>query len=139
MSVAVRRVAPAPLRAPLWVGLGGAALGVALVVRDPHTHGSWGFCPFLAVTGVPCPACGGLRATHDLLTGHLGAALSSNAYAVGTALLVVVAYASWLAAAARGRRVAWLARVPAAGPLWAVGLLAFGILRLLPQLSVLRP
>ena len=139
MTVAARRAAPAPLRAPLLAGAGGAALAAALVLRDPHQHGSWGLCPFLLVTGVPCPACGGLRATHDLLTGHLGAALSSNAYAVGTVVLVAVAYASWLAAALRGRRPGWVARVPVAGPVWALGLLAFGVLRLLPPLSVLRP
>lgn len=139
MSVATGSVAPAGVRAPLLVGAGGAALAAALVLRDPHQHGSWGLCPFLLVTGVPCPACGGLRATHDLLTGHVGAALSSNAYAVGTALLVAVAWASWLAAAARGRRPAWLARLTVAGPVWALGLLAFGALRLLPALSVLRP
>ncbi|MFC8500745.1 DUF2752 domain-containing protein [Pedococcus sp. NPDC057267] len=139
MSAAVGSVPPAGVRAPLLVGAGGAALAAALVLRDPHQHGSWGLCPFLLLTGVPCPACGGLRATHDLLTGHLGAALSSNAYAVATAFLVVAAWASWLAAAARGRRPAWAARLPVAGPVWALGLLAFGALRLLPALSVLRP
>ncbi|GAB3445639.1 DUF2752 domain-containing protein [Phycicoccus ginsengisoli] len=139
MSVAARSVAPPSLRAPLLVGLGGAALGAALVLHDPHTAGSWGFCPFLVLTGLPCPACGGLRATNDLLTGHVGAAVSSNAYAVGTAVLAAVAYATWLAAAVRGRPVAWVGRMSTIGPVWALGLLAFGVLRLLPQLSVLRP
>ena len=96
-------------------------------------------CPVLALTGVPCPACGGLRATHDLLTGDVPAALSSNAYAVLTIALAALAYAAWLAAAARGRRVTWLRRSSLVGGLWAGGLVVFGLLRLLPALSVLRP
>ena len=138
MSVAAIRL-PEQLRAPLLLGAAGALAAAALLVRDPHTAGSWPVCPILALTGVPCPACGGLRATHDLLTGHLSAALSSNAYAVVTVLLAGLAYAAWLAAAARGRQPGWLRRSSVVGGLWAGGLLAFGLLRLLPALSVLRP
>lgn len=138
MSVAAARL-PEPLRAPLLVGAAGAAAAAALLLRDPHTPGSWPVCPILAVTGVPCPACGGLRATHDLLTGHLVAALSSNAFAALTVLLAGLAYVTWLASAARGRRLTWLRRSSLVGGLWAGGLLAFGLLRLLPALSVLRP
>ncbi|KQU68521.1 DUF2752 domain-containing protein [Phycicoccus sp. Root101] len=138
MTVAASRL-PEPLRAPLLVGAGGLLTAAALLARDPHTAGSWPVCPILALTGVPCPACGGLRATHDLLTGHVVAALSSNAYAVLTVLLAAGAYVAWLAAAARGRPLTWLRRSSWVGGLWAVGLLAFGLLRLLPALSVLRP
>ena len=60
---------------------GSAALGL-LAVRDPHRSGSYGHCPFLALTGHPCPLCGGLRAVADLLHGNLLAALQSNALAV---------------------------------------------------------
>ena len=111
----------------------------AILLRDPHVAGSWPVCPFLTLTGLPCPACGGLRATQDLLTGHFTAALSSNAYAVLTVLLGCLAYVAWLASAARGRHPTWLRRSSAVGGLWAAGLLAFGLLRLLPGLSVLRP
>ena len=128
-----------PLRAPLLVGAAGVAAAAALLLRDPHTAGSWPVCPVLALTGVPCPACGGLRATHDLLTGDVPAALSSNAYAVLTIALAALAYAAWLAAAARGRRVTWLRSSSLVGALWAGGLVVFGLLRLLPALSVLRP
>lgn len=58
-------------------GLGLATL--ALRVRDPHRHGSWGFCPFKAMTGWDCPFCGGLRATNDLTHGDLGGAWHGNA------------------------------------------------------------
>ncbi|WP_395694626.1 DUF2752 domain-containing protein [Nocardioides sp.] len=58
--------------------IGGLALAtVALHVRDPHQHGSWGLCPSAAM-GIYCPGCGGLRAVNDLTRGDLGAAASSN-------------------------------------------------------------
>lgn len=37
-------------------------------------------CPFKALTGWNCPACGGLRMTHDLLHGDLAAAFVDNAF-----------------------------------------------------------
>ena len=58
--------------------IGGLALAtLALHLRDPHQHASWGLCPSAAL-GVYCPGCGGLRAVNDLTNGHVGAALSSN-------------------------------------------------------------
>ncbi len=53
---------------------------MTLALVDP-THGP-PVCPFKAVTGLDCPGCGGTRAAHQLLTGHLGAALSYNVLAV---------------------------------------------------------
>lgn len=129
----------APLRTPLLLGLGGAALAGALLLRDPHRSGSWGHCPLLLLTGWPCPACGGLRATRDLLTGDWVAALSSNAYVALTVVAVVVGYAAWLAAAFRGRRPSWAGRLPALVAWWGVGLAVFGLARYLPVLTALRP
>ena len=81
---------------PLAVGglLVGAAT-MALHVRDPHQHGSWGMCPLYAVTGIYCPGCGGLRAVNDLTNGNLRAALSSNVFVV---LLMPVVVGWWLSA-----------------------------------------
>jgi len=75
--------APPATRAGRMVGPVGtiAALTLttlALHLRDPHQHGSWGLCPLYATTGIYCPGCGGLRAVNDLTYGHVGAALSSN-------------------------------------------------------------
>ncbi|MFD4326363.1 DUF2752 domain-containing protein [Nocardioides sp. NPDC058538] len=70
-----------------------AALTVALAVRDPHEAGSWGLCPFLAMTGWQCPACGGLRAVNDLTHGDAFGALSSNLYFV---LLLPVFAGLWV-------------------------------------------
>ena len=60
------------------------AASVALHVRDPHQSGSYGFCPWLALTGTYCPGCGGLRAVNDLTHGDLVGAASSNLLLVGS-------------------------------------------------------
>ncbi|GAA0190231.1 hypothetical protein GCM10008944_02530 [Cytobacillus oceanisediminis] len=88
---------------PLWGGLAGAVVLGVVAVRDPHVPGAFGACPFLAATGLPCAGCGGLRATHDLLHGDVGAALAQNALAVGLVLLAAVAWTRWaVRAAGRG-------------------------------------
>ncbi len=72
------------VQAPVLVAVGLLAASVALHVRDPHRSGSWGFCPWLALTGTYCPGCGGLRAVNDLTHGDVVAAASSNLLLVGS-------------------------------------------------------
>ena len=89
--------------------LGTAAAGgagvAALVLRDPHSNGSWGVCPLLEVTGLYCPGCGSLRGLHDLVVGNIGEAVSHNAL-----LLPSLAWLLWWwfaqAAASTGRSMA---------------------------------
>jgi hypothetical protein len=120
------------LRAPTLVGASGVgALGL-LHLRDPHESGSYGFCPFLMVTGHPCPGCGGLRAMNDLTHGDVIGALSSNAMAVVLLAVMAVAGIVWFYRRWRGQPVPLLA---AKSPvLW--GLLAafavFGVFRWTP-------
>lgn len=63
---------------------GGALVGGALVyvgLGDPHKpHFVFPPCPFKLLTGWNCPACGGLRMTHDLLHGDLAAAVVDNVF-----------------------------------------------------------
>jgi Protein of unknown function (DUF2752) len=75
----------------------GALMGasVLLHVRDPHRSGSWGYCPWLALTGTYCPGCGGLRAVNDLTNGDVRAAASSNLLFVGSLPLVAGVYLRW--------------------------------------------
>lgn len=76
-----------------------AAVGVAalaLHVRDPHDHGSWGLCPFKALTGWDCPLCGGLRAVNDLGRGQLVDAAHSNLVFVASLPLVAALWFVWL-------------------------------------------
>lgn len=75
-----------------------AVLGASLLVhlRDPHQSGSWGFCPWLVLTGTYCPGCGGLRAVNDLTHGDLAAAASSNLLFVGSVPLLLFWWARWV-------------------------------------------
>jgi Protein of unknown function (DUF2752) len=65
-----------------WARLGGlaAVAGVTAYVGlvDPSRGGAYVVCPSQLFLGVDCPACGGLRGTHDLLHGDVGAALDHN-------------------------------------------------------------
>ena len=95
--------------APL-VTIGSLSLAtLALHVRDPHQDGSWGLCPFHALTGLYCPGCGGLRAVNDLTDGHVGAAFSSNVVVVALIPVVTVVLAVWAVDRWRGgsRHLPW--------------------------------
>ncbi len=127
------------LAGPGAVGLTATGLAVALVLRDPHVSGSWGYCPFLLLTGHPCPGCGGLRATNDLLHGDLSAALSANAYAVLSLVLLGALWAVWVVRRVRATTTALPLVSSRLGLWWLAGLCLFGLLRLLPGLSVLQP
>ncbi|MGN6299905.1 MAG: DUF2752 domain-containing protein, partial [Angustibacter sp.] len=118
-----------------------AAAGVAAVaVRDPHTPGAWGFCPFLRLTGRPCPFCGGLRAVNDVLHGDLLGAVHSNALVLLLVPLAGAAIVVWLGRRWRGRGdepVPWATRAVAVTSVVVVA--AFWLLRLLPALAWLTP
>lgn len=66
--------------------LGGATAGVVaalayLRVADPHDPAAlMPRCPTKRITGLDCPACGGLRLVHDLLHGDLRAAADDNLF-----------------------------------------------------------
>lgn len=79
--------------------LGAATLALAL--RDPHVHGSWGLCPSQAM-GIDCPGCGGLRAVNDLTHGRLLDAASSNLYLVLAMPVAVFLLARWALDSWRG-------------------------------------
>lgn len=104
---------------------GGGALAY-IGLRDPHTPG-FGFpaCPFHLLTGWNCPGCGGLRMTHDLLNGNLGAAVVDNVFLlVGLPLLAL-----WLI----GRRRAGRKLMPtAAVVLVIVAVVTWTVIRNLP-------
>jgi hypothetical protein len=72
-------------RGRLYGALGaGALLGGALAyvgLGDPHSPDFvFPACPFKLLTGWNCPACGGMRMTHDVLHGDLAAAVMDNLF-----------------------------------------------------------
>ncbi len=122
------------LRGPLGSAAAVGVAALALRVRDPHQHAAWGLCPFKAITGWDCPACGGLRAVNDLGHGQLVEAAHSNLFFVASLPLVLALWALWLG---RGWSGADLPGVPArvVRPLlWVAGvaLLAFTVYRNTP-------
>lgn len=88
-------------RKRLYGALGaGAVLAGALAyvgLADPHRSGSlFPACPFKAVTGLNCPACGGLRMVHDLLHGDVAAAVVDNVFLlVGLPMLLTWVLMRW--------------------------------------------
>jgi hypothetical protein len=127
------------MRAPVLVIGGLAVASLALRLRDPHEHGSWGLCPSAAM-GVYCPGCGGLRAVNDLTHGDLGAAASSNLLFVVLLPFVVAGLGVWTVRRGRGdpRPVSAVITPPL---VWAstVLIVVFSVLRNLPVGSWLAP
>jgi hypothetical protein len=116
------------------------AASVALHLRDPHQSGSWGYCPWLVLTGTACPGCGGLRAVHDLTRGDVAAAISSNALFMSSLPLLAALWTRTVVQRWRDERVA----LPPVFIAWAGGaaillLLVFWVVRNLPFASYLAP
>ncbi|MFH8569704.1 DUF2752 domain-containing protein [Streptomyces sp. NPDC017993] len=99
---------------------------------DPHEPGHYPVCPLLHLTGIYCPACGGLRSAYAVAHGDLVSALGANALAVAGYAAFALFWATWLARATRGRPTR--GPRPRAGHWWALGglALAFTVLRNLP-------
>jgi len=56
-----------------------AGLAAALLfLFDPAQIRALPLCPFRALTGLDCPGCGALRASHQILHGNLAAAFRLN-------------------------------------------------------------
>ncbi|MFH9422660.1 DUF2752 domain-containing protein [Streptomyces sp. NPDC017529] len=134
VSGPVRRLA-APLGA-----LAAAAASFAVVgIVDPNEPGHYPVCPLLHLTGIHCPACGGLRSAHAVAHGDLGTAAGANVLAVAGYAVCALFWAVWAVRAARG--------LPTAGPRpkavhwWALGglLLVFTVVRNLPFGAWLNP
>lgn len=127
------------MRRPVLV-IGGLSLAtLALHVRDPHSSGSWGFCPSAAM-GFYCPGCGGLRAVNDLSNGDLLGAASSNLAFVVALPFILVGLALWALGRWQGRSYAPPMSVVRPVSYVALALLlVFTVLRNLPAGSWLAP
>lgn len=92
-------------------------------------------CPFLLLTGLNGPFCGGSRMIGALLTGDVGAALDYNAFALVVIVPLVLAVLAAMARQELGlTRRYWPAgqRGRALGFLLVSGLLAWTVVRNLP-------
>jgi Protein of unknown function (DUF2752) len=75
-------------------GVVGVTAYVGLV--DPARGGVYPLCASRLLFGIDCPACGSLRATHDLLRGHVGQALDHNLLLPGFLAVLGAVLALWL-------------------------------------------
>ncbi|WP_328539310.1 DUF2752 domain-containing protein [Streptomyces sp. NBC_00344] len=143
---AFRPSAPAPSPEPLvrrlLTPLGtlaavGAAFGYVGAV-DPNHPGHYPVCPLLALTGIYCPGCGGLRSAHAVAHGDIVTAFGDNALAVIGYGVFALVMAVWLIRAVRGRPTQVTLR-PALW--WTIGavVLVFTVVRNLPMGAALAP
>lgn len=84
------------LVAPVGTALGVVTATAYIRAVDPNQPGHYPLCPTLALLGIDCPGCGGLRATHALANGDIGAALDHNAFFVVLVPVLMGLWAVWL-------------------------------------------
>lgn len=122
------------------LGLLGAAAGLVLFCFDPRVYHFYPICFFHKTTGLLCPGCGALRASHQLLHGNVAAAFRFN-----PVLIVSLPFLVWLGAKCGWQ---WLRNQPAspglnAKWLWLIlaVVLTVSVLRNLPgpAFALLRP
>ena len=107
------------------------AASLLLFFFEPGRYAFYPRCLFHQTTGLLCPGCGSLRAIHQLLHGHLVAAVHLNAL-----LVFSVPPVCWVAGRSFFRGLKGQSQMPNfhAAWLWAALILglSFGILRNLP-------
>ena len=121
-----------PHRPPLlrWLIVGALGLGATLMLFcfDPSRYAFYPQCVLHETTGLLCPGCGGLRALHQLLHGHVGAAFNLNPFLVCLAPLLLVFGTFYIAGLISNRRIQF-----ALSPRWFWALFAcscvFGVWR----------
>ncbi len=127
------------LSTPAGVAAVGVSAFVLLRIRDPHNSGSYGICPMYAVTGLWCPACGGLRAVNDLTHLDIVASLSSNILIVPFIAVLVVAWGRWVVRRWNGSADRMIVLAPATTIAVLGTLVAFTVVRNTPWGSWLAP
>lgn len=96
--------------------LAAMAVAVGLALLDPSATALNRFtCPFLAITGLPCPFCGLTRATHHLLNGDWSRSWSLNPLAFPIALILLALAGRTIVEVATGRRARPILSLNAAG------------------------
>ncbi len=79
-----------------WLLAGVPMIFALLYFFPPEHYRLYPRCLFYSMTGLQCPGCGGLRAAHKLLHGHLAAAFQLNPLLIllsPVALLLLAAHA----------------------------------------------
>lgn len=145
MTLAQQAAPPGPRR-DRWrrllphavVAAGAVAATTYVWAVDPNRPGHYPVCPTYALTGIYCPGCGMLRATHDLVHLDLAGAMQRNPLTLPLELGLVVLFAVWVRASWRGRALHW------SPPRWlpavlAVSFVALTVARNVPGWTWLSP
>lgn len=123
------------LRAPLLIGVTGLAACALVYFVDPSQPGHYPPCPTKVLTGLDCPFCGSLRATHDLMHGDLVGAADLNATVFVVLPAIALAYVLWTRRHLGGQP--WTPRIPRWLTIGAVVLLlVFTVVRNLPGMPL---
>lgn len=130
---------PRAIAGPVAIAAGVAVAAAVLHVRDPHVAGAYGVCPTYALTGLWCPACGGLRAVHHLTNFDIGAAVGSNMLVVPVLVAAVIVWIRWVVRRWQGSRGRLLTIRPSATVAVVFILVAFTVIRNTPWGSWLAP
>src|SRR5690242_12980240 len=89
----------------LWTAGATAAATAVVAVVNPNEGGHYPTCPLLALTGIYCPFCGGLRAVHDLAHLDVVGALDRNPVAVIALPVITLVWLLWAQQAFTGRQL----------------------------------
>ncbi|WP_239128076.1 DUF2752 domain-containing protein [Planobispora siamensis] len=125
--------------APLATAAAAAAAVAYVAAVDPNEPGHYPSCPFLVLTGLYCPGCGGLRAVHALANGDPVAALGLNPLLVLMVPALAVLWGHWTLRSWKGEPFA--RKAPRAVYAWILLALMIGfwIARNLPFADFLAP
>lgn len=119
---------------------GAAAAGVGVLsLLDVTETSILPPCPFLAITGLWCPFCGGTRAMDALVAGDVGVALGLNLLVVVAVPLVVAEWLRWSIGRARGRETSFMNVSTRTLAVVSAIALVYAVLRNLPGLEALAP
>lgn len=123
------------------LSLGSALLAVAAVMFwfNPAEGGFYPRCALHTLTGLHCPGCGGLRATHQLLHGNM-----AEAFRLNPLWIIIAPFVGWLLLREAARAFADRALPPKRVAIWwiwvlAAAMMVFGVLRNLPAFRWLAP
>ncbi len=117
------------LAAPLGVLAAVMVAWTFVAAVDPGRPGHYPTCPLLAVTGLTCPACGGLRAAHALAHGDVVGAVRFNVLVLALLPVAALLWGQWLLRRARGDATAGLALPARAASVVLVAAVAFAVVR----------
>ncbi|MEO6987666.1 MAG: DUF2752 domain-containing protein [Aquihabitans sp.] len=141
MSMVPVAEAPVPvaLSTPAWrkpsqIGAAAVAATAAISVLNPVSN-HVPLCPFHSLTGLDCPACGGLRAVFSLSRGDIAAAASHHLLFTVAVPFLIVGWALWMVRAFDRPQAAHIVRPRWFGPVALTVLVVFTVARNLPTFA----